>query len=176
MSVHTEGAQALIEELRALRQKVPYLVVSTFKGQRRKLAAGAAVPADFVERMVSAIESHAQLVRTGALDPGQLRDLMSYVEAFGPVADEVEALANVMRLSVTAARNKVGHETLTAYALAQRLADRPEHADLVPHVAAMRRALGKARKAKVKTAEPVPDAPQPPSTSPDPPLTTTSKP
>jgi hypothetical protein len=56
--------------------------------------------------------------------------------------------------------NNAGSEALTTYALAQRLAKRPETADLVPHVDDMRRALGISRKVKarpVPPAEPTPE-------------------
>ena len=48
--------------------------------------------------------------------------------------------------SVTAARNAAGSEALATYTLAQRLAKEPRHAALKPHVADMRRALGRSRK------------------------------
>ena len=58
----------------------------------------------------------------------------------------MEAFAQFVRHSVTAARNKAGSEALTTYALAQRLAKRVETAHLAPYVADMRRALGRVRK------------------------------
>lgn len=61
-------------------------------------------------------------------------------------ADELEAMAQFVRFSVTAARHQAGLEALTTYALAQRLAKRPEGAHLAPYVADMRRALGRMRK------------------------------
>jgi hypothetical protein len=71
---------------------------------------------------------------------------MSYADAYGPLADELEALAHFVRHSVTAARNKAGSEALTTYSLTQRLAKRPEYARLKPYAADMRRALGRMRK------------------------------
>ena len=44
-----------------------------------------------------------------------------------------------------------GSGALTTYALAKRLARRPETADLAPHVADMRRLLKRPRKAKAET-------------------------
>ena len=57
---------------------------------------------------------------------------------------------------------------MTTYALAQRLAKRPQHAALAPHVADMRRALGRFRTltaeeaTKWKAAKTAPAAPTPP--------------
>jgi len=170
MSVHNETALAVLEGLKALKQKIPNLVIPVTKDERKRLSAAASVPAEFVERLAVAVETTPRLVRAQALRPDESRDLMSYAEAFGPVADEIEALAGFLRHSVTAARNKAGAEALTTYALAQRLAARPDHADLAPHVADMRRALGpkglgaKGRRAKAK-AEPSEPPAQPPVTT-----------
>jgi hypothetical protein len=163
MSVHSEGAQARVEEIRAMRQKFPNFVIPTSKGERQRLSKAASVPPDFVELNAVAVKNIPSLFRVGAIDPEQARDLMSFAEAYAPVADELEALAAFVRHSVTVARNKAGSDALTTYALARRLAKRPEHAELVPHVDDMRRTLGaKGRKPKVQP-EPVP-APVPPET------------
>lgn len=172
MSVHSETAQGLVGEIRTLRQKIPNLVVPSSKDERVRLASAAAVPAPFVERIAVAVENNTALVRNGATDPEKSRDLMAYAEAFGPLADEVEALARAIRHSVTVARNKAGRDALITYALAQWLAELPEHADLVPHVADMRRTLGPMGKAKKAKAEQ--PASTPPATTPTAPPATTS--
>jgi len=156
MDEHKETAHEVLEDLRALKQKIPNLVVPVTKGERRKLAPAAAVPADFVERMAVAVETDSRLVRGGGLTPQETRTMMSYVESFGPLADEMEALVGLIRHSITAARHKVAVEALITYSLARRLAERPEHADLIPHVADMRRALGPRGRRKTKS-EPEPE-------------------
>jgi len=172
MSLHSDTAQARVEEIRAFRQQIPNFVIPAFKGERRKLAPAASVPPEFVERVAVAVRNSQALVRGGAPDPEQARDLMSYAEAYGPVADELEALAEFVRHSVTTAKNKAGSDALTTYALAQRLAKRPEHAELVPHVEDMRRSLGqRGLKPKSRTQPPTtppPATPTPPSTTPAP--------
>ncbi len=172
MSVHSEAAQTLVGDLRALRQKIPNLTVPISKGERKKLASAAAVPAEFVERTTVATENNRKLTRGDALLPEQARELMSYAEAFEPVAEEVEALARFLRHSVTAARNKAGSDALVTYALAQKLAQNPEHADLAPWLADMRRSLGPkaatGRKAKDNTEPEQPTTPAPVPTTPTP--------
>src|SRR5438874_1766435 len=138
MRVHREDAQVLIEEIHALRQKVPNFVIPASRGERRKLARAASVPSEFVELIAVVVKNNPPLVRVGATDPERARDLMSYAEAYGPLVDEIETLAQFLRHSVTAAKNKAGSDALTTYALAQRLANRPEYAQLAPHVADMR--------------------------------------
>jgi hypothetical protein len=158
-SPYTATAQARVEEIRAMRERIPNFVIPASSGASRRLNSAASVPEQFVELAAVAVKNSEALVRGGGVDPAQIRDLMSYAEAYAPVADELEALAHFIRHSVMTARNKAGSDALTTYALAQRLAKRPETADLAPHVDDMRNALGnRFRKAK---ARPVPPAPPP---------------
>jgi hypothetical protein len=160
---HAESALARVEELRAFREKIPNLVIPETKDARQRLSVAASVPPEFVELTSMAVKSHAPLVRGGGQDLAQNSDLKSFAEAYGPVADELEALTSFVRHSVTKALNTVGSEALTTYALAKRLAKRPESADLIPHVDAMGKALGKrVRKSKSKPA-PTPATPGTPA-------------
>jgi hypothetical protein len=154
---HTDGAQACVEEIRAMRQRIPNFVVPESKNAGRRLASVASLPQQFIELAAVAVKNSTMLVRGSGADPVQLRDLMSFAEAYAPLADELEALAHFIRHSVALARNKAGNDALTTYALAQRLAKRSETADLAPHVSDMRNALGaRIRKAKSRQAPPIP--------------------
>ena len=144
-----------------MRQQIPHLVFPTSKGEAQRLSNAASVPPEFVELSAVSVTNSAALVRSGALDPAQTRDLMRYAKAYDPVADELEALAQFIRHSTLAARNKAGSEALVIFAVAKRLAKRPENGDLLPLVEDMRRALGRTRKGKSKpaSAEPAPETP-----------------
>jgi hypothetical protein len=124
-----------------MRQLIPNFVFPSSKSDGRRLSSAASVPPEFVELTAVAVTNTSALVRGGAVDPAEIRDLLSYAEAYTPLADELEALAHFIRHSVAVARNKAGNEALTVYALAKRIAKRAETADLAPHVADMRRAL-----------------------------------
>ncbi|HEY6136874.1 MAG TPA: hypothetical protein VI670_03835 [Thermoanaerobaculia bacterium] len=161
---HSENAQALVEQIRAMRQKIPNFVFPTVKGERRRLSNAASVPAELIELTAVAMKNNAPLVRGQSAGPEGLRDLLSFADAYAPFADELEALASFVRHSVTSARNKAGSEALITYALTQRLAKRPDTADLAPLADAMGRALGRrGRKAK---ASPAPAPGTPSGTSP----------
>ena len=166
MATHRDEAQERVQEIRALRQQIPNLTIPAAKGDRRRLTRAASVPPDFIELTAVVVKNSAALVRGRGADPAVTRDLMSFAEAYGPVADELEALAHFVRHSVTAARNKAGSDALTTYSLAKRLARRPETADLAPHVDDMRRALGIRRKSKPQPEQPAPTAPSVPVTPP----------
>src|ERR1700741_4012080 len=70
--------------------------------------------------------------------------------------EEVRAMRDRIPDLVITARHKAGRDALTTYAMAQVLAARPENADLAPHVADMRRALGKRPLRRVAKPAPPP--------------------
>jgi hypothetical protein len=170
---HTDAAQALLEQTRAMRQQIPNFVVPTSGKETLRLLPAASVPPEFVELSAVAVKNSIPLVRGGDADPAQTRDLMNFAEAYGPLADELEALSQFIRHSIIAARSRAGGQALTTYALAKALAKRPETADLAPHVADMRRALGRTRKAKSQPAPTPAPVPAEPPVTPSP--ATTSK-
>jgi hypothetical protein len=158
---YADAAQVLVADVRAMRDRVPNLVIPDSPIATQKLVSVASVPAQFVELTAVAVTNSETLVRKGGADAAQLRDLLSYADAYEPFAYELEALAQFVRHSVITARHKAGSQALTTYAIARRLAKLPETADLAPHVADMSRALGKrGGKGKAKTAP----APVPPVT------------
>jgi len=157
---YADSALARVEDIRAWREKIPNLVIPETKGARKRLVNAASVPKEFVELATIAVKTKPVLVRSSGQDLAQDKDLSDFADAYGPVADELEALASFVRHSVTLAKNKVGSEALTTYILAQRLSKRPETADLLPHVEDMAKALGK-RSRKVKSQPAPTPAPAP---------------
>ena len=152
-SSHSEAAQAFVDQLRRMRETIPHFVIPTLKNGRATLSSLASVPAPFIELTAVARTNDVALVRGGATTPAETRDLMAYGEAYSPVADELEAMAQFIRYSIAAAKAKAADEALNTYALARRLARRAAHADLAPHVADMRRALGnRGRRSKAASA------------------------
>lgn len=143
---YPETAQERILELHRWREQIPRFVIPEASDSARRLTSAASVPAAFVELTNVAVANQSVLVRAEAATPAQVRDLLSYADAYDPLGDELEALAHFVKYSVAAARAAAGTEALTRYSLAQRLAKQPEHAHLKPHVADMRRALGRSRK------------------------------
>ena len=171
---NTEKAQALIERIRAMREEIPNFVFPTSKAERQRLGRAASVPPDFVELTAVAVTNSKALIRGEGAQPAQTRAQMTTGDAYLPVADELEALAAFIRHSATATKNKAGSDALTTYALAKRLAKRPETADLAPYVEDMRRALNRGRKTKAKAAPTTTPSPTQPPVSTTPATTTSN--
>lgn len=145
-NVHAETAQLRVEELRRWREQIPRFAIPETTDATRKLSQAASVSPVFIELTNVAVANQTALVRGEGTPPAEVRDLVAYADAYVPLADELEALAQFLRYSTTAARSLAGTEALTTYSLAQRLAKQKRYAHLKPHVADMRRALGKQRK------------------------------
>ena len=141
---HTEAVQARLQELRQSRARIPHFTLPISPKETQKLNSAASVPPQFVEISNSAMSNEKALERP-SITPDEIRDLMSYAEAYGPLADEYEAMGQFVRHSIKAARNMAGSEALATYHSAKRLAKMPRYAGLAAYVADMRRALGKVR-------------------------------
>ena len=166
-SSHSDAAQAFVDQLRRMRETIPHFAIPTLKSGRRTLNSLTSLPAAFIELTAMARTNNGALVRGGATTPAETRDLIAYGEAYSPVADELEAFAQFIRYSIAAARAKAADEALNTYALARRLARRAAHADLAPHVADMRRALGnRGRRSKAASAASKKQQPAPVTTPP----------
>jgi len=160
---HKDAAAAIIDEIRGLKDRIPHFVIPESRADRQRLGRVASLPPQFIDLASMATRNNEDLARGGKSGPDQTEDLTSYAEAYGPLADELEAMALFVRHSVRVAKNQAGSNALMTYAMAQRLAKRPETASLAPHVQDMRRALASPRrKAKSKQSPaPVPANPGP---------------
>lgn len=149
---YVDTAQTLLQTVRSMRDQIPRFVIPESRKAASRLSAVASVPREFVELTAVAMTNQKTLVRGDGATPAEMRDMVGYADAFDPLADELEAMAQFVRFSAMVARNTAGSEALMVYAVAQRLAKRRENADLVPHVADMRRALGRVRKLSPEAA------------------------
>ena len=141
---HVEAAQARLQELRHSRGLIPHFTLPVSAKESVKLNSAASVSPQFVETSASAMAHEKDLARP-SVTPDEIRDLMAYAEAYGPLADEYEAMGQFLRHSINAARNRAGTEALITYNNAKRLAKVPRYAGLAVYVADMRRMLGKTR-------------------------------
>src|SRR5215211_2131870 len=105
---NTESAQALLQEVRQMRARVPHFVIPTSARERARMNSTASLPPDFVELTAVAVANENSLVRGDGLAPAEMRDLTGYAESYLPFADELEALAQFIRHSATVARHTAG--------------------------------------------------------------------
>ncbi len=63
---YTDGAQALVGDVRAMRDRIPNFVIPDSKGASRKLVSAATVPPPFIELTAVAVKNSDRLTREGA--------------------------------------------------------------------------------------------------------------
>ena len=145
-NVYADAALDRVQQLRKWREEIPHFAIPENSNAMRRLSPAASVPPEFVELTNMAVANETALVRGDGPTPAKMRELVAYADAYDPVADELEALASFLRYSTTAARHFAGTEALTTYSMAKRLSKRTKYAHLKPHVADMRRALGRVKR------------------------------
>ena len=142
---HREAVQARLEELRQMRQQIPYFTMPVDGKETQRLNNAASVSPEFVESTASAMANQKSLERADGATPAEMRDQMSYAEAYLPLADEFEAMGQFLRHSIHAAKARASSEAMATYIMAKRLARISRYAGLAVYVADMRRALGRTR-------------------------------
>jgi len=144
--------EAVVEQLRVLRQQIPnYSQLTTVSSQRLRAAAAAEGP--FLQASINAIGA-SPIVRTAVgRTPDELRVEADEASRWTAVEDELRAMlkgvvaANLMR------RHRLGLTALQTYNISRQLVRKEEHADLLPHVAEMQRLNRFGRRRKVAPPE-----------------------
>jgi hypothetical protein len=114
----------------------------------------ASVPDDFLEAAAVAVESSIVLKTATGLEPDNVREAVAFATAYGPVAEEAEALARSIRHTISVRRSQAGTDALQAYNIAKGLARKPEGAVLSSHIQEMKRTLGRGGHKRVTAPTP----------------------
>lgn len=177
---HEDAARELIAQFRAR-----LFAIDGFgflpPGKRRKLSPAANVSDRFVESVASTASNNVSLAPSatapGALSPAQLRDGLSFSNAYLRACDELEVLVRGLRETALAKRAEVGDNALRLYRISQAINRTADPELLVPEVGLMRRTLGRGRGRRPEAVDPeTPVTPTPPETPPPTPVTSTAKP
>jgi hypothetical protein len=150
-------AQSLIDQLRAYRQQIPRFTFSPEKHFSKRMITLASVPAEFIQIVSTSVGNAPELTSPGLASSEDLRDRLSFSISFTAVVDEMAAMTNATRYTVTEAFASAAADALIIYALAKRLARHPENSHLIPLVENMRKALGRTRPHSRKKATPTED-------------------
>jgi hypothetical protein len=150
-NTHTEGLNARLAELRAMRGNIPYFEIPT-AGATARVATAATVPQEFIELTVSMLGT-GDVVLKRKPDMAAIRDRIAFADSYGPLADEFDLMAQALRHSMIAARSKAGRVALEAYGAAKLDAKSTRDGEMLARVADLSRALGaRRRNAKAKLA------------------------
>ena len=150
--VHEEAGLAMLVQLRVLIQAIPGFGFLS-KAARRSITQAASVPDVFLQSTGVACDASLTLATSSALTGAETREVLIYTRSYLSVADELELLAKGVRDTVAQFRAPVSERALRAYAIAKRINNPAERALLIPHLANMKRDLGRTH------PKPQPDAP-----------------
>jgi hypothetical protein len=152
------GPEALIEQLRNMRQFIPDYTQLRVP-DARLIRASAFVDPRFVEAAIGAI-SACHCLR-GALDqtPDDLNREVADAARWSALEEELKAMLQGVAAANLMRKHRVGMATLQTYSISRQLVRQEGHADLLPHVAAMKRLNRFGRRSKSPGTEP--EAPPP---------------
>ena len=151
--------QEALTRIQSVYQLVPEFQLIPAEGITTQRAARS-ISDEFLEASVTAIEADAPLKNATALDSSEARLVIQRNLRFEALATAAEALARNVRFNMFRERWGVAQDALHVYDVAKSFSRRPRGVALVPHVRAMRKALGRRNTPKRSKQEPVP-APAP---------------
>jgi len=171
-STHTETARDLLQRVRATQEITGTKTLLKGK-QMRKLINPASLPDDFLEAVAVALDAYPNLALASGVSAAEIRDLIAFSRANRPVVDEYRIAATSLLQEILTRRAHTGQQALKVYDMVQAMNRPNDQAMLVPHITAMRRALGNRgrKKAQTPTEPPVPVTPAPVTPVPPAPVT-----
>lgn len=139
-----------LARLRSIYELMPEMTRSPAEGVQRERASFS-VPDAFLEAAVAAKEAGAL---QAPLDPARVREVITRGLRLEAIATAAEALAKDIRYNAFRERFGVVDDSFQVYQLVKAYARKPQGAALVPHVKAMREALGRAGRRKLAVKKP----------------------
>jgi len=137
----------VVEKLRAVRQLIPEYTQLTVAGAKVLRTAAAADPA-FVHASINTVAASPIVENAVGRSPEQLLLDADENARWSAVEDELRAMLKGVVAANLTRRHRLGLSALQAYSIAQALVRKPEHGNLLPHVAEMKRTNRFGRKAK----------------------------
>lgn len=126
-------------------------------GRRAAIGAFASLPEEFLELVAADLDVNPSLGESCGITAAEVREALSFKRAFTNAANEIRLVAKGLDDTIAERMAYVGERCLHFYYSAKRATPRGATASAVPHLAEMKRALGKGRPRK-KKPEPTPDA------------------
>jgi hypothetical protein len=158
--------ESVIESLRELRAQIPNYVQLPLP-IAATLRSVSALNGEFTQAAISAVGASETVQATVGQTSDQMQAEVDAIARWSVVRDELKATLDGVTSAVLTMKHTLGQSALLAYTVSKKLVRAPKHADLLPHVALMRKTnrLGRSRKVQTQTPAPAPapnPAPAPP--------------
>lgn len=154
--------EAIVEELRVLRAQIPnYTQLSV--PESASLRTASTLNPDFTQAAIDAIGASPRLEATVGHNAETLQSAFETAARLAKVEAELRAMLEGVSSAILTLRHGVGRAALLTYEVSKRLVKEPEHTDLLPHLASMRKTnrLGRGSKPQPTGPAPVPSTPAP---------------
>jgi ABC-type transporter Mla subunit MlaD len=160
--------ESIVEQLRALRSQVPHygqLPVST----ARALRSVASLNPQFEQAAIHSVSASSTVQATVGQTAEELQAATEAAARWSMLRDELKATLDGVTSAVLTMKHTVGQSLLLTYTVSKKLIKMPQHSDLLPHVALMRKAnrFGRSHKAQPPVPAPKEEMAPEPSSSPD---------
>ena len=150
--------ESVIESLRTLRAQIPnYVQLPPPAAQT--LRSVSALNAEFTQAAISAVGASPTVQATIGKTSDQMQAEVDAIARWSVVRDELKATLDGVTSAVLTMKHDVGQAALLTYTVSKKLVKAPKHADLLPHLALMRKTnrFGRPRKAQTQTPPPAPN-------------------
>jgi ABC-type transporter Mla subunit MlaD len=150
--------ESVVESVRALRAQIPNYVQLPIP-TARTLQAVAALNTDFTQAAINAVGASETVQATIGQSAEELQAAVDATARWSMVRDELKATLDGVTSAVLTMKHTLGQSVLLTYTVSKKLVKVPQHANLLPHVALMRKTnrLGRNRKAQPETPAPAPN-------------------
>jgi hypothetical protein len=161
--------EAMVEQLRVLRAQIPQYAQLTV-ADARSLRTLASLNPDFAQAAINSVGASPRVEAAVGQSAEELQAIAEAAGRWSTVEDELRAMLEGVSSGNLIRRHSLGRAALLTYAVSKKLVKEPEHADLLPHLAQMRRTnrLGHSRKSVAPQAPQPAPQPQAPAPAPTP--------
>ena len=141
--------ESVVESVRALRALIPnyvHLPVPTV----RTMVPASSLNAEFTQAAIHAVGASETVQATVGQTAEELQAAVEATARWTMVRDELKATLDGVSSAVLTMKHSLGQSILLTYTVSKKLVKAPQHANLLPHVALMRKTnrLGRNRKAQ----------------------------
>jgi hypothetical protein len=145
-----------LEQLRAIQSRIPEFVQPANDRQMKLIRRRAGVSVEFAREAISAVGASDTVQHIVGNTPAELRAAEAEIGRWSAVEAELRAILRGVIAANTMRRERLGLAALQVFNVSRELVRQEDHAELWPHVEAMRRMpkYNRRRKPAVKTAEP----------------------
>ena len=161
--------ESVVDQLRALRSQIPnYVQLPVPTAQSLRSVSN--LSPEFGQAAIQAVSASPTVQATVGQTAEELQTATEAAARWSMVRDELKVTLDGVTSAVLTMKHTLGQSLLLTYTVSKKLVKVPQHADLLPHVALLRKAnrFGRSHKAQPPVPAPAPtaeEAPEPSSTT-----------